>query len=76
MECNFIRTEHLCTEFCYYFIVDLDCASLDKLISFTARAYTGIGEILVQTDRLIRVDVVLLVFYALLKRVLCVRVII
>ena len=75
VELHLIGALHLCAQFGHHLSVDGHLTLLDVLISLTTRAYTGIGEILVQTDGLVRIDVLFLIFDTLLEAVLCVWII-
>ena len=67
MEHHLIRAEHLGAEFGNYLTIDLHHASLDKLISLTTAANTGIGEELIQTHGLVGIEVLLLIFDTFLQ---------
>ena len=70
VELHLIGTKDLGTQLGNYLTIDSYQTSLDKLISLTARAYTSIGEELVQAQWLCWVDVFLLIFDTLLHAIL------
>ena len=70
MELHLVSTHHLCAKLCYHLAVNEYHSCLYELVSLTARAYSGVCQELVQTYRLVRVYVRLLVLYALLHAVL------
>ena len=69
VELDLVRTLHLRAELGDDYAIDADDASLDKGIGLAARADTGIGEELVQTNGCFGVDVSLGVFDALLEAI-------
>lgn len=70
MEHHLIGAEHLGAELGNHFPIDLHYACLDELIGLTTAANAGIGEELVQTNGLVGIEVLLLIFYAFLQRIL------
>ena len=70
MELHLIGTHYLCTKLCYYLTINEYHSCLYELVSLTARAYSGVGQELVQTYRLVRVYVCLLILDTLLHAVL------
>ena len=70
VELHLIGTKDLGTQLGNYLTIDSYQTSLDELISLTARAYTSIGEELVQAQWLCWVDVLLLIFDTLLHAIL------
>ena len=65
----------LCAKLCYNLTIDLHHASLNELISFATRTNAGIGEILVQTDWFVRINMCLLILNLLLHAVLGMRIV-
>ena len=70
VELHLIGTKDLCTQLGNNLTIDCYQTCLDELISLTARAYTSIGEELVQAQWLCWVDVLLLIFDTLLHAIL------
>ncbi len=75
MEFHLIGTQDFGSQFGHHLTIHSDYSSLDICVGLTTAAHTGIGEELVETNRLIGVDVLLFIFYALLGTVFCVRII-
>ena len=75
METHFISTHHLSTQLGNHLTINGDNTSLDELVGLAAAANTCIGKELVQTDRLIGIEVLLLIFYTLLQAILGMRII-
>ena len=75
VELHDIGAEHLGAELCDDLVIDRHHTCLDELISFTTRADAGVGQIFVQTDRLVRVDVLLLVLDTLLQAILSIGIV-
>ena len=75
MEFYLIRTQHFGAQFGHNGAVYAHYPCLDKLVGLTARAYTRVGQILVQANRLVGVDVFFLIFDALLKAVFCIGIV-
>ena len=63
IECHLILAGHLGAEFGNDLTIDLHQTCSDVLVGFTTRADTGIGQILVETQFLIRIDNSLRVFH-------------
>ena len=70
MEANLVGAQNLCAQFRNHLSIDRDDTSLDIIVSLTTTADAGIREELVQANRLIGIVVCLLVFNALLVRIL------
>ena len=75
VELHDIGAEHLGAELGDDLIVDRHHTSLDELISLTTGANTGICQIFVQTNRLVRVDILLLVLDTLLHAILSIGIV-
>ena len=75
MEFYLIRTQHFGAQFGHNGAVYTHYTGLYKLIGLTARAYTRVGQIFVQADRLVGIDVFFLIFDALLKAVFCIGIV-
>ena len=75
MEANLIGTHHLGSQLVDNLAVHLDYASLYELVSLATAADTSISQELIQTDRFVGVEVLLLIFYTLLQRVFGMRII-
>ena len=76
MEHHRIGAQHLGSQFCHNLTINSDDTSLDKLICLTTTANTCIGKELVQTKRLVRINVDLLVLDTLLHAILSVRIVV
>lgn len=76
VEFDFVGALYLCSEFGNYFTVNRHNACLDELVSLTARANTGVGKELVETYRLVGIDVLLLILDTLLHAILSIGIII
>ena len=76
VEDDLIRAQHLRTQLCDNLAIDPDNTRLDEVVSFTTAANTGISQELVQANRLVRVDMVFLIFNALLHGVLSIRIVV
>ncbi len=76
VELHLVGTMHLSAQLGHYGTIDRDYSGLDILICLTTTAHTGIGQILVQTNGLIGIDVILLILDALLLTVLCIGIVI
>ena len=70
VELHLIRALHLHAKLRCHYAIDGDNTSLDKLIGFATRANARIGQIFIKTDRLVGVNVLLLVLDALLHAIL------
>ncbi len=70
VEAYLVGAEHLGAQLRNNLSVDSDDAGLYELIGLTTAADTGIGEELVQTYRLVGVEVLLFVLNAFLQRIL------
>ncbi len=75
-ELDVVGAEHLRAEFRNHFAVDGDCSVLYVFVGFAAAAYASVGKELVKTDGFVGVDVLLLIFNALLQAVFCIRVVV
>jgi hypothetical protein len=75
VELHDIGAEHLGAELGDDLIVDRHHTSLNELISLTTRADTGICQIFVQTNRLVRIDILLLVLDTLLHAILSIGIV-
>mgnify|MGYP004687006411 FL=1 len=75
VEQHLIGTFHLRAELGDDLAIHLHGSRCDELVCLTTRAHAGIGKILVQADGLVRVDVLLFIFDALLQAVLGIRVV-
>ena len=76
MEFHFIATFDFCTQFCYDLSVHRNHTSRNKLISLTTRANACISQELVQTNRFIGIDKLLLVFNLFLLTILGIRIVV
>ena len=76
MELHLIRTKHLGSQLGDNLAIDGDYTCLDELISLTTTADACISEELVQTNRLIGIEVLLLVLNALLHAVFRIRIVV
>ena len=76
VELHVVSTHNLRTELGNHVAVDRHDACLYELVGLAAAAYSGVGEELVKADGHRRVDMLLLVFDAFLKAVLCMRVVV
>ena len=76
VEFDFVGALYLCSEFGNYFTVNRHNACLDELVSLTARANAGVGKELVETYRLVGIDVLLLILDTLLHAILSIGIII
>ena len=76
MEHHRICAQYLGSQFRHNLTIDGDNASLDELISLTTTANTCIGKELVQTKRLVRINVDLLVLDTLLHAILSIRIVV
>ena len=59
-----------------YLTIDGHHTCLNELVGLATAAYTGISQELVQTDGLVGIEVLLLIFYTLLQAVLCIGIIV
>ena len=76
VEFDLVGALYLCSEFGNYFAVNRHNACLDELVSLTARANTGVGKELVETYRLVGIDVLLLILDTLLHAILSIGIVI
>ena len=67
MEQHLVSAQYLGTQFGNNLAIDLNDACCDELVSLTTAADTCISEELVQTERLIGIVVLLLIFNTLLQ---------
>ena len=70
VETDVVGAHHLGTQLVDNLTIDSHHTSLDKLVSLATAANTGISQELVQTDGLIGIEVLLLIFNTLLQRIL------
>ena len=70
VETDVVGAHHLGTQLVDNLTIDSHHTSLDKLVGLATAANTGISQELVQTDGLIGIEVLLLIFNTLLQRIL------
>ena len=75
-ETYLIGAEHLCSQFLNDLSVNGYCSCEYEVVSLATAAHTCISEILIKTDGLIRIEILLLIFYTLFQAVLCIRIIV
>ena len=75
MEFDFVRAQHLGTQFRHHYAIDADHAGFNVFVGIASGADTGIGQELVEAEGYCGVIVFLLVFHAFLVRILGVRII-
>ena len=69
METHLIATLHLGAELGHYLSVHGHYTGRDEIVGLAARAHTGIGQVLVQADRLVGVAQLLAILYLFLLAV-------
>ena len=70
VETDVVGAHHLGTQLVDNLTIDSHHTSLDKLVGLATAANTGISQELVQTDGLIGIEILLLIFNTLLQRIL------
>ena len=76
VELHLIGAEHFGAQLGNHLTIDRDYTCLDELISLPTRAHSGIGQIFIQTNRLIGIDVFLAILNALFHAVLGIGVVV
>ncbi len=76
MEADLVGTQHLGSKLCHHLSIDSYDTSLYELVGLAAAAHSCICKELVQTYRLVRVEMLLFILDALLKAVLGVGVVV